>query len=169
MKRTISLTLRLCFLVAEVIDRIGFMVWLPQNHDFPPYNQIYIAFLNNINTILWGGGNGCHRINQMTVSTHPQKMKNTPAMNFQMTRRSQCVLSSGASLRFSLNAMRHICRPDSSRQGMQKSRLKNSSNGHSSSKMPVTVKILGSLTNAESISCINLDFLINGTYFLPPE
>ena len=34
---------------------------------------------------------------------------------------------------------------------------------------PVTVKILGSLTNAESISCINLDFLINGTYFLPPE
>ena len=49
-KRTISLTLRLCFLVAEVIDRIGFMVWLPQNHDFPPYDQIYIAFLNNINT-----------------------------------------------------------------------------------------------------------------------
>ena len=80
-------------------------------------------------------GNGCHRINQMTVSTHPQKMKNTPAMNFQMTRRSQCVFRSGAPLRFSLNAMRHICRPDSSRQGMQKSRLKNSSNGHSSSKM----------------------------------
>ena len=80
-------------------------------------------------------GNGCHRINQMTVSTHPQRMKNTPAMNFQMTRRSQCVFRSGAPLRFSLNAMRHICRPDSSRQGMQKSRLKNSSNGHSSSKM----------------------------------
>ena len=80
-------------------------------------------------------GNGCHRINQIIVSTHPQRMKNTPAMNFQMTRRSQCVFSSGAPLRFSLNAMRHICRPDSSRQGMQKSRLKNSSNGHSSIKM----------------------------------
>ena len=114
-------------------------------------------------------GNGCHRIIKIIISTHPQRMKNTPAMNIQMTRRSQCVLSSGASLRFSLNAMRHICRPDSSRQGMQKSRLKNSSNGHNSSKMSVTVKILGSLTNAESISCINLDFLINGTYFLPPE
>ena len=114
-------------------------------------------------------GNGCHRIIKIIVSTHPQRMKNTPAMNFQMTRRSQCVLSSGASLRFSLNAMRHICRPDSSRQGMQKSRLKNSSNGHNSSKMSVTVTINGSLTNAESISCINLDFLINGTYFLPPE
>ena len=113
-------------------------------------------------------GNGCHRIIKIIISTHPQRMKNTPVMNFQMTRRSQCVFSSGAPLRFSLNAMRHICRPDSSRQGMLKSRLKNSSNGHSSNK-PVTVKILGSLTNAESISCINLDFLINGTYFLPPE
>ena len=80
-------------------------------------------------------GNGCHRIIKIIVSTHPQRMKNTPAMNFQVTRRSQCVFSSGAPLRFSLNAMRHICRPDSSRQGMQKSRLKNSSNGHSSSKM----------------------------------
>ena len=129
--------------------------------------NIHCIFEQHKYNISWG--NGCHRINQMTVSTHPQKMKNTPAMNFQMTRRSQCVFSSGAPLRFSLNAMRHICRPDSSRQGMQKSRLKNSSNGHSSSKMPVTVKILGSLTNAESISCINLDFLINGTYFLPPE
>ena len=113
-------------------------------------------------------GNGCHRIIKIIISTHPQRMKNTPVMNFQMTRRSQCVFSNGAPLRFSLNAMRHICRPDSSRQGMQKSRLKNNSNGHSSNK-PVTVKILGSLTNAESISCINLDFLINGTYFLPPE
>ena len=118
---------------------------------------------------IMGGGNGCHLIIKIIVSTHTQRMKNTPAMNFQMTRRSQCVFSSGAPLRFSLNAMRHICRPDSSRQGMQKSRLKNSSNGHNSSKMSVTVKILGSLTNAESISCINLDFLINGTYFLPPE
>ena len=95
--------------------------------------NIHCIFEQHKYNISWG--NGCHRINQMTVSTHPQKMKNTPAMNFQMTRRSQCVLSSGAPLRFSLNAMRHICRPDSSRQGMQKSRLKNSSNGHSSSKM----------------------------------
>ena len=128
---------------------------------------IYIAlFEQHKYNISWG--NGCHLIIKIIVSTHPQRMKNTPAMNFQMTRRSQCVFSSGAPLRFSLNAMRHICRPDSSRQGMLKSRLKNSSNGHSSNK-PVTVKILGSLTNAESISCINLDFLINGTYFLPPE
>ena len=95
--------------------------------------NIHCIFEQHKYNISWG--NGCHLISQMTVSTHPQKMKNTPAMNFQMTRRSQCVFRSGAPLRFSLNAMRHICRPDSSRQGMQKSRLKNSSNGHSSSKM----------------------------------
>ena len=42
------MTLRLCFLVAEVIDRIGFMVLLSQNYDFPPYNQICKMILTDI-------------------------------------------------------------------------------------------------------------------------